>query len=146
MCLLLVVKAWYPRWHFLLRGRNEAQSGSGSGGSGFRAACADAFGHEGDQAWRAFRGAFDCMPVAAIVNGAYFCAAGGLASSVGTVEDLERHACLGRRPRPFAIEEGSVLHELVWNSPISDRTAKVSSRRRAMPRVTRRNSVTAAHP
>ncbi|KJH47949.1 Ser/Thr phosphatase family protein [Dictyocaulus viviparus] len=61
--------------------------------------------------WRMFLGAFNCMPVAAIVAGTIFCAHGGISPFINCLDDINKIK------RPSIVPAYGIGCDLLWSDP-----------------------------
>ena len=85
ICLLLAYKIKYPNNFFLLRGNLETASMSRT--HGFYDECKRRFNIK---LWETFIDAFNCMPVAALIDEKIFCCHGGLSPDLNSMEQIRR--------------------------------------------------------
>jgi serine/threonine-protein phosphatase 2B catalytic subunit len=75
------------------------------------------------EAYEACMKCFDCLPLAAVMNGQFFCVHGGLSPELLTVADIQK---LNRFVEP---DESGALCDLLWSDPhehFDDNTGSVS--------------------
>lgn len=107
---MLALKIRYPKHVYLLRGNHESRSVNAR--YGFYDECRSRYGSEpGLRLWNAFNRAFDCMPVAAVVNGDIFCTHGGLSPHLRNMGQIERIR------RPVVVPKRGVMCDLLWADP-----------------------------
>jgi serine/threonine-protein phosphatase PP1 catalytic subunit len=109
-CLLFAFKVKYPFNFFLLRGNHECESMSRV--YGFFDECVRRYS---TPLWRHFIGTFNCLPVAAIVQGSIFCCHGGLSPELIHAEG--GMDCIRRIERPTAVPDSGLLCDLLWSTP-----------------------------
>jgi diadenosine tetraphosphatase ApaH/serine/threonine PP2A family protein phosphatase len=61
--------------------------------------------------WKTFTDCFNCLPVAAIIEGKIFCCHGGLSP------ELENLDSINQIPRPTAVPSEGLLCDLLWSDP-----------------------------
>lgn len=83
LAYLLALKANYPKRIILLRGNHESRSMTEH--FTFRQECIDKYDLE---TYEAFIGMFDCLPLAATVNGLYLCIHGGISPDLARTADI----------------------------------------------------------
>merc|ERR1719203_1703145 len=86
LCLLLLLKARFPRRIALLRGSQESSQISQV--YGFYDECLRKYSHSGSAVWRAFCDCFNLLPLAAIVEGEVFCVHSGLSPSIDSLDHI----------------------------------------------------------
>lgn len=69
---------------------------------------------QGVKIWRTFADAFNCMPIAALVNQKIFCIHGGLSPELRTFQQIRALM------RPTDIPETGLLCDLLWSDPKPD--------------------------
>lgn len=110
ICLLFAFKIKYPNTFFMLRGNHEDVNICRDYGfydtvsAQFNASLFNLFGD-----------VFNCMPVAAVVEGKIFCVHGGLSPDLYSMEQIRSIQ------RPVEIPQSGLLCDLVWSDP-SDST------------------------
>uniref|UniRef100_A0A914HJ88 Serine/threonine-protein phosphatase n=1 Tax=Globodera rostochiensis TaxID=31243 RepID=A0A914HJ88_GLORO len=104
--LLLCYKIKYPVNFFLLRGNHEVASLNRI--YGFYNECKTRMNI---RVWKAFQDVFNCLPVAALINGKIFCCHGGLSPYLRTLEQLKRIQ------RPADVQESGLLCDILWSDP-----------------------------
>ena len=63
--------------------------------------------------WKTFVGAFDCMPVAAIVGKRIFCVHGGISPHMKNFDQIRK------LKRPMDIPDEGIVCDLLWSDPDS---------------------------
>ncbi|KAH9362978.1 hypothetical protein HPB48_014240 [Haemaphysalis longicornis] len=106
MCLLLAYKLKYPEKFFLLRGNHECAAISRV--YGFYDECKRRYSVK---LWKTFVDCFDCMPLAAIIEGKIFCCHGGLSPDLESMEQIKSIA------RPTDIPNKGLVCDLLWSDP-----------------------------
>ncbi|KAH9956276.1 calcineurin-like phosphoesterase [Russula dissimulans] len=106
ICLLLAYKIKYPRNFFLLRGNHECASVNRT--YGFYDECKR---RHNIRLWRTFTDCFNCMPVAAIIEGKIFAMHGGLSPELRSMSQIRS------LPRPTDVPEAGLLCDLLWSDP-----------------------------
>ena len=104
--LLMCYKIKYPETFFLLRGNHECASLNRI--YGFYDECKRRYSVK---LWRIFADAFNCMPVAAVVEDKILCMHGGLSP------DLERMGQIVDISRPTDVPDEGLLCDLLWADP-----------------------------
>ena len=105
--LMLALKVRYPAHVMLLRGNHESREITRV--YGFYDECMKKYGSA--MVWRYCTEVFDCLPLAALIDGEVFCVHGGLSPGVQVIEDIQR---IERRQE---VEQGGVVSELLWSDP-----------------------------
>lgn len=106
ICLLFAYKVKYPNTFFLLRGNHE--DGNVCRYYGFFWECMALFNAS---LFNMFVDVFNCIPVAAIVEGKIFCVHGGLSPDLYSMEQIRSIQ------RPIEIPQSGLLCDLVWSDP-----------------------------
>lgn len=130
LTILLLLKARYPNQITLLRGNHESRQVTQI--YGFYDECQRKYG--GGDAWRACAEVFDCMNIAALVDGKVFCVHGGLSPEIRSLDQIR--VIIRRQEVP---NEGPFC-DLMWSDPENVETWAVSPRGAGWlfgPRVTR---------
>ncbi|KAM1819776.1 hypothetical protein TB1_001414 [Malus domestica] len=109
MCLLLAYKIKYPENFFLLRGNHECASINRR--YGFYDECKRRFNV---RIWISFIDAFNCLPVAAVIDDKIFCVHGGLSPDLTNLDQIRN------LPRPTAVPYNGLLCDLLWSDPDGD--------------------------
>jgi serine/threonine-protein phosphatase PP1 catalytic subunit len=109
---LFAYKLKFPKNFFLLRGNHECSEVNRL--YGFYDEIVQRFAVS---VWRAFSDAFNCMPIAAIVDSRIFCIHGGLSEELQSLDDIRNII------RPLEVPETGMLHDLLWSDPNSRRGA-----------------------
>ncbi|XP_078445099.1 serine/threonine-protein phosphatase PP1-like [Wolffia australiana] len=109
ICLLLSYKLKYPDNFFLLRGNHEDAKINRV--YGFFDECKRRFNV---RLWKTFIDCFNCMPVAALVNGRIFCMHGGISP------DLKNLDQIGEVQRPSEVPDYGLVCDLLWADPCRD--------------------------
>lgn len=107
--LLLAMKIRFPRRVFLLRGNHESRHLTA-----YFTFKREALFKYGEQEYEVFCQAFEALPVAAIVDGRFFCVHGGLSPELMGGDGLERLAAVNRR---CEAPRRSLLQDLLWSDP-----------------------------
>jgi len=103
MCL----KVKYPANITLLRGNHESRQLTNV--YGLYDEVMRKYGNA--NAWKYFTEVFDCLGIAAVVDGYVFCVHGGLSPEIRTIDQIniiERHV---------EIPQEGVFHDLMWSDP-----------------------------
>ncbi|TFJ81575.1 hypothetical protein NSK_006826 [Nannochloropsis salina CCMP1776] len=106
ICLLLAYKIMYPENFFILRGNHECASVNRI--YGFYDECKRRYNIK---LWKTFTDCFNCLPVAAIVDGKIFCMHGGLSPELHHMDQIRR------LPRPTDVPDTGLLCDLLWADP-----------------------------
>jgi len=109
---LLIWKIRCPDQVYLLRGNHECLSVNQR--YGFKKECQKVFGLcDGIRAWKAINQVFEYFPLAAIIQGEYFCVHGGLCEQLITVEQIEEIQL------PYRLQEGTncLGNNMLWSDP-----------------------------
>ncbi|CDW55011.1 Serine [Trichuris trichiura] len=104
---LLTLKVRYPEQIFLLRGNHECRKISSS--YGFYDECLLKFGNP--LLWESFCQLFQYMPIAAVVDGSYFCVHGGISPNVRTI------SAMNSLDRFCEIPQTGAFADLLWSDP-----------------------------
>jgi serine/threonine-protein phosphatase PP1 catalytic subunit len=107
--LLFALKVRYPAFIYLLRGNHESPEMTEM--FGFADECRRKLSRP---MWETFLRVFDCLPIAAVVTGGYFCIHGGISPHLQSLDDIAAIR------RPIAIPEEGLLADLLWSDPNSD--------------------------
>jgi diadenosine tetraphosphatase ApaH/serine/threonine PP2A family protein phosphatase len=107
LALLLVLKVRYPDKLTLIRGNHESRQCTSM--YGFLDECKKKFG--GVEVWRACTAVFDCMPLAALIDGEALCVHGGLSPALRKIDQIR---LLSRR---VEIPHQGPMSDLVWSDP-----------------------------
>lgn len=111
ICLLLAYKLKYPNNLFLLRGNHECASINRI--YGFYDECKRRYNIK---LWKTFTDCFNCLPLAALVEGTILCMHGGLSPDLSDVDQLRRIE------RPLDIPDHGLMCDLLWADPDEDIT------------------------
>ena len=109
ICLLLALKIRFPSNIFLLRGNHESPEMTEC--FGFADECKEKLGEE---VLLNFYDAFDCLPIAALINEHVFCVHGGLSPKLQDISEINNIV------RPTAIPDSGILADLLWSDPSAD--------------------------
>ncbi|CAA7405550.1 unnamed protein product [Spirodela intermedia] len=109
MCLLLAYKIKYPVNFFLLRGNHESASVNRI--YGFYDECKRRFNV---RLWKISNDCFNCLPVAALVDGKIFCVHGGISPDLKNLDQIRNLA------RPTDVPDAGLLCDLLWSDPSRD--------------------------
>jgi serine/threonine-protein phosphatase PP1 catalytic subunit len=104
--LLFALKILYPDYITLLRGNHEEASICRV--YGFYDECKRVYNA---RLWKRFCGAFDWLPIAALVDDAVLCIHGGISPQLHNME------LLGKISRPCAVPQDGILCDLLWSDP-----------------------------
>lgn len=111
MCLLFAYKIKYPENFFLLRGNHECAGLNRI--YGFYDECKRKYSVK---LWKSFVDVFNCLPVAAVVEGTIFCAHAGLSPQLYDLDliiDIQR---------PIEVPQQGLLCDILWSDPDRDTT------------------------
>jgi serine/threonine-protein phosphatase PP1 catalytic subunit len=111
ICLLMAYKVKYPENFFLLRGNHECASITRI--YGFYDECKRRYNIK---LWKTFCDAFNCFPVAAVVDEKIFCMHGGLSPEISSMDQIKRTV------RPTDVPDTGLLCDLLWADPEKDIT------------------------
>lgn len=106
MCLLFAYKVKYPENFFLLRGNHECAGLNRI--YGFYDECKRKYSVK---LWKSFVDVFNCLPVAAVVEGTIFCAHAGLSPQLYDLDliiDIQR---------PIEVPQQGLLCDILWSDP-----------------------------
>ncbi|XP_038702243.1 serine/threonine-protein phosphatase PP1-like isoform X2 [Tripterygium wilfordii] len=109
ICLLLAYKIKYPENFFLLRGNHECASVNRI--YGFYDECKRRFNV---RLWRIFTDCFNCLPVAALVDGKILCMHGGISPDLRNLDQIRN------LQRPTDVPDSGLLCDLLWSDPSND--------------------------
>ncbi|KAG9392601.1 Calcineurin-like phosphoesterase [Carpediemonas membranifera] len=104
--LLLCYKVKYPENFFMLRGNHECASINRI--YGFYEETKRRFSV---RTWKTFSDAFNCLPLAAIIDEKIFCTHGGLSPDLHSLEQIRRTM------RPTEVPDAGLLCDLLWSDP-----------------------------
>lgn len=105
ICLLFAYKVKFPQSFFLLRGNHEDANVCRDS---FYFVCCELFNAS---IFNLFVDAFNCMPVAAIVEGKMFCVHGGLSPELQSMDQIRAIE------RPCEVPPSGLLCDLLWADP-----------------------------
>ena len=111
ICLLMAYKILYPENFFILRGNHECASINRI--YGFYDECKRRFSVK---LWRTFTDVFNCLPIAALVDGKIFCMHGGLSPDLHSMDQIRRIK------RPTDVPDTGLICDLLWSDPEAKRT------------------------
>lgn len=106
ICILLAYKIKYPENFFLLRGNHECAGLNRM--YGFYDECKRKYSIK---LWKTFVDVFNCLPVAAVIEGTIFCAHAGLSPQLYDLDliiDIER---------PIEVPQHGLLCDILWSDP-----------------------------
>ncbi|KAH0786451.1 Ser/Thr protein phosphatase [Histomonas meleagridis] len=118
--LLCIFKIKYPKKFFMIRGNHESMNISQV--YGFYQEVITKY--RSDSLYQSFAPLFESMPIAAVINGEYFCVHGGISESAMTlseISDINRFT---------EIPSTGAFCDLVWNDPAKDSSGFTQSGRR----------------
>ncbi|XP_035694826.1 serine/threonine-protein phosphatase alpha-2 isoform-like [Branchiostoma floridae] len=111
ICLVLAYKIKYPNNFFLLRGNHECASINRI--YGFYDECKRRYNIK---LWKTFTDCFNCLPIAALVEGTIFCTHGGLSPDLADLRQLREI------DRPLDVPDHGLVCDLLWSDPDEDIT------------------------
>lgn len=106
--MLMALKVAYPQQINLLRGNHEAREITAR--YGFREDCLRKYDAE---VYDMFMRAFDCLPLAAVVDQTFFCVHGGISPKMANVGDINRI----QRVQELPLED-CLANDLLWSDPV----------------------------
>ncbi|XP_074333970.1 serine/threonine-protein phosphatase PP1-like isoform X2 [Apium graveolens] len=106
ICLLLAYKIKYPDRVYLLRGNHEDAKINRI--YGFYDECKRRFNV---RLWKIFTDCFNCLPIAALIDGKILCMHGGLSPELENLNQIDEIE------RPTEIPEYGLLCDLLWSDP-----------------------------
>ncbi|CAL0302307.1 unnamed protein product [Lupinus luteus] len=109
ICLLLAYKIRYPDKIHLLRGNHEDAKINRI--YGFYDECKRRFNV---RLWKIFTDCFNCLPVAALIDGKILCMHGGLSPELQNLNQIKEIQ------RPTEIPDNGLLCDLLWSDPDSN--------------------------
>lgn len=107
--LLVALKISYPESYFMLRGNHESRQMTSF--FNFQNECKIKYDNE---VYDKFMIAFDCLPLAAIINDKFFSVHGGISPHMGKVKEINSIHRFIETPK-----EGAIC-DFVWADPIED--------------------------
>eukprot|EP01105_Mastigella_eilhardi_P005599 TRINITY_DN17261_c0_g1_i1.p1 TRINITY_DN17261_c0_g1~~TRINITY_DN17261_c0_g1_i1.p1 ORF type:complete len:340 (-),score=80.58 TRINITY_DN17261_c0_g1_i1:80-1036(-) len=119
VCLLLCLKLRYPSRLIMLRGNNDCRPLTQV--YGFYQECLRKYGNP--LVWSYICEVFDCMSVAAVIEGKIFCVHGGLAENAMSIDQIRVLDRFGEIPK-----EGP-LCDMLWADPDASHESFVASSR-----------------
>lgn len=129
-CYMLLLKALDPPFFHFVRGTHESptQNQSGDCETNFVGACQAMYPDDWKRVWNCFNSVFARLPVAAVVDNEIFCAPGGLATGLETLDELK--AICHAHDRVFDAknpEVNPIFNELAGNHLDDASTSNVRS-------------------
>ena len=109
IALLFCFKLKYPDRFFLLRGNHETASINRI--YGFYDECKRRYTIK---LWKHFSDCFNCLPLAAVIDGRIFCCHGGLSPDL---HDLQQ---INKVMRPTDVPDAGVICDILWSDPDKD--------------------------
>ncbi|XP_076043673.1 serine/threonine-protein phosphatase PP1-gamma catalytic subunit B-like [Oratosquilla oratoria] len=106
ICLVLAYKVKYPNNFFLLRGNHECASINRI--YGFYDECKRRYNIK---LWKTFTDLFNCLPIAALIEGTILCMHGGLSPELHSLEQLRNIM------RPLDVPDYGLVCDLLWSDP-----------------------------
>mmetsp|Transcript_19865 Transcript_19865/g.68453 ORF Transcript_19865/g.68453 Transcript_19865/m.68453 type:complete len:360 (-) Transcript_19865:234-1313(-) len=116
--LLFCYKAKYRNSFFMLRGNHECAAINRI--YGFCDECKRAYGLK---LWKSFNDVFNCMPVAAVVDGKIFCVHGGLSPELRSLDQISKLR------RPTDVPDSGMMCDFLWADPDRDTLGWAESER-----------------
>jgi serine/threonine-protein phosphatase PP1 catalytic subunit len=107
--LLFALKIRFPTFIYLLRGNHESPEMTEM--FGFADECRRKLSRP---MWDIFLRVFDCLPIAAVITGGFFCIHGGISPHLQSLDDIAAIR------RPTSIPEEGLLADLLWSDPNAD--------------------------
>lgn len=106
ICLVFAFKLKFPENFFILRGNHECASINRI--YGFFDECKRRFNI---RLWKTFTDAFNCLPVACLIDDKIFCCHGGLSPELHTMDQIKKLA------RPCDVADTGLICDLLWSDP-----------------------------
>uniref|UniRef100_A0A7S0DFW9 Serine/threonine-protein phosphatase n=1 Tax=Amorphochlora amoebiformis TaxID=1561963 RepID=A0A7S0DFW9_9EUKA len=107
VALLFAYKIRYPDKIYLLRGNHECMATNEA--YGLQSECKERYNSKG--LFRLINGAFNCMPIAALINRKVFCVHGGLSPNLQSLDQIRNIR------RPVKVPDDGLLCDLLWADP-----------------------------
>ncbi|KAF4526851.1 hypothetical protein B566_EDAN015656 [Ephemera danica] len=106
ICLLMAYKIKHPTNFFMLRGNHECASINRI--YGFYDECKRRYSVK---IWKTFTDLFNCLPIAALIEGTIFCMHGGLSPELNDLSQIRSIS------RPINVPDNGLLCDLLWSDP-----------------------------
>ncbi|KAK8749040.1 hypothetical protein OTU49_015654 [Cherax quadricarinatus] len=106
ICLVLAYKVKYPNNFFILRGNHECASINRI--YGFYDECKRRYNVK---LWKTFTDLFNCLPLAALIEGTILCMHGGLSPDLQNLEQLRAIE------RPLNVPDSGLTCDILWADP-----------------------------
>lgn len=106
--LLFCLACLFPENILMIRGNHEFRKVNES--YGFKHQIIEAF--KSESPWEKANSAFDCLPIAAIIDNKIFCVHGGITPAVKKITELS-----SKYTRPICNCDDEILYDLMWGDP-----------------------------